>query len=246
MKSNLKEENKLMPFAIANWRAVLILGITMIFAAIGGLLLLITIPQLPVFVIVVFIIIFLPSGIQILYAGLVGKEFQNILLRIPKKEVHFDMLRLTMKLLVGERTFSILYHGIGSPYTFWAVYTHNVSRSESPPDHYQIWTAISWPSPVYENPYNLGRYLRRRGITGTALGTWVQREPPDDPLSDDLKEYGSPRLSSISSLCHVGVAKRGGSPVLIALLRRDATTDEIIQTIDEIAVMSGKIQERFE
>lgn len=100
-----------------------------------------------------------------------------------------------------------------------------------------------WPTPVYENPYNVGRHLRRRGIIGTVLGTWVQREPPDDPLSDDLKEYGFSGLSSIPSLCHVGVARRGGSPVLIALLKRDATTDDIVQTINEIVVISSRIQE---
>lgn len=191
MKGNLKEENKLMPFAIANWRNVQILGIIMILAAVGGLLLLIMVPSLPILVIVVFIVILLPSGMQILYARLVGKQFRNIVLRIQMKKVHFDILRLTMRFLYGERIFFILYHGLGSPYAFWAIHTHNVSRSESPPDHYQVWTSISWPSPIYENPYNLGRYLRRRGTTGTLLGNWVQPEPPDDPLSDDLKKYRS-------------------------------------------------------
>jgi len=242
MKGNLKGKNEFVPFALSNWKFVQISGITMVFAAIGGLLLLTT-PPAPIFVIVIFMIILLPSGMQIVYAGLVGKEFQNIVLRISMKKVHFDMLRLTMRFLIGERIFFILYHGNGSPYAFWAIYTHNVSRSESPPDHYQIWTTISWPTPVYENPYNLGRHLRRRGITGKVLGTWVQREPPDDPLSEDLKEYGPPRLSSIPSLCHVGVAKRGGSPVLIALLKGDATTDDIVQTINEIVIMSSRIQE---
>lgn len=106
MKGNLKEENKLMPFAIANWRNVQILGIVMILAAVGGLLLLIMVPSLPILVIVVFIVILLPSGMQILYAGLVGKQFRNIVLRIQMKKVHFDILRLTMRFLYGERFFS--------------------------------------------------------------------------------------------------------------------------------------------
>lgn len=70
----------------------------------------------------------------------------------------------------------------------------------------------------------------------------MQPEPPDDPLSDDLKEYRSSTISNIPSLCYVGVASRGGSPILVALLKRDATTEDLGQTINELNNMKTKIQ----
>lgn len=123
----------------------------------------------------------------------------------------------------------------------WAILTHNLSRGEIPPEHYQVWTEISWPQPVYENPYQLGKYLRSSKSREILLGELAQPIPPDNPFSENLKDYYS-ESSTILSLCYVGVALRGGSPVLIAFLRGDAPPGDIVQSIYEVEIIKNNIE----
>lgn len=240
VRDTMKEEYKV-PLAIAHWHLTFALGVLLILLGIGALLLPVFLSSLSIIVIAVSILVPLVSGMQILYAGLVGREFRSVIQYLPVKNIQFDMLRLTMRVSFDGETYHILYHALGAPYTYWVIPTHGVHYyTEGPPEHYQVWTTVSWRTPVHENPYELGKYLRRSGIGDVLFA--VQKEPSEDPISDDLKNYGSSKLADISSLCYLGLAKRGGLTILIALLRRDARTDDIIQTIHEIGSIKKRIQ----
>jgi hypothetical protein len=237
----MKEETQGLPFSILHGELIEITGVIFLLVAAISILLPFFIPFISVIFIVVSIFIPLFVGIQTLYVGLIGKKFQSIQQSLSVRNIHFDMLRLTMSLFMNNRMYYILYHVPVSPYAIWAILTHNLSRGEIPPEHYQIWTEISWPEPVNENPYQLGRYLRSSGSREILLGELVQPIPPDDPFSDDLEDYYS-EPPKILSLCYVGVALQGRSPVLIAFLRGNAPTDDIVHSIYELETIKNNIE----
>lgn len=237
----MKEENQGLPFSILHGKFIEITGVIFLLIATISILLPFFIPTISVIFIAISIFIPLFVGIQTLYVGFVGKKFQSIQQSLSVRNIGFDMLRLTMSFLMNNRMYYILYHVPISPYAFWAILTHNLSRGEIPPEHYQIWTEISWPEPLYENPYQLGKYLRSSGSREILLGELAQPIPPDDPVSDDLEDYYS-EPPKILSLCYVGVAIRGKSPVLIAFLRGDATPGDIVQSIYELETIKNNIE----
>lgn len=239
--------NEKYPFVIAHWRLTLIAGVILILTAVGILVveiypLIFFFSTHVILVIAGFVFIPLLTGIQVLYAGFTGKEFQRIVENLRVKDCQVDILRLTLTFHIDNGEFSILYHALASPYGGWIIFLQGILAPNTPPEHYQVWTPISWAAPVYETPYDLGRYLRRSGIKGVLLQQWAQPIPPDNVLSPDLVRFQSHTIGKIPSLCYVGLATRGKSPILIALLRRDASAEDIVRAVRELGTMKDRIQ----
>ncbi len=238
----MEEENKIMPYSIRNWGITQFFGVIMILIGFCLTSFFFIFPSLTI-LIIVFMIILLVIGMQIIYAGIIGKEFQQIVQTLPLEDVQFNMLRLTMRFSFNGRIFFILFHALAAPSSSWLLPAHGILWIEYP-EHYQIWTQVPWSAPIHQDPYDLKNHIKRSGIKGTLFKQWVQPEPPENPLSDELEGYHSPLLCEIQSLCFTGLAKRGGSPILFAILRRDAQIKEIIQTIHELGRIGNMIQDK--
>lgn len=217
-----------------HWKQIQILGATMILLGIGIHLLPFEYSLASLTLVTAFIVILLVFGLQILFSGYVGREFQKIVQSLQAEEVHFHVLKMAIDFSYKDKKFFILYHSVIMPYTFWVGTIQGWNAIDGvPPEHFQIWTPIFWPAPLDKNPYDVARKLQRR---------FVQPVPPDDPFSKDIKDYRSPVFDEISSLCYVGIAKQRETPVLVALLRGDAPINDLVQTVNELDTIEDSME----
>lgn len=199
----MSEEDQMHSAAI-KWKQALVLGTVMVVVSISMLFLSLIFLSL-LFIFMITEIILLVLGAQIFFTGLVGREFQGVVKRLRAHDVHLDMLRMVVRFSFDSTIFNILYHQSSTPYGYWILRTHGLRGWEAPPDHIQVWTVTSWPVSVHEDPYVLAKELRRPGKIHVLFQLYS--EPPDNPFSEDLKEY-HPLSVNIPSLYYIGLTKR--------------------------------------
>lgn len=231
-----------MHFGVVKWGKNLFFGIMMILGAFIILFLLMIFLSLLNIISVIIVIFLLLLGAQIFYTGIVGKEFQQVVECLQANNVHLDIFKMMIQVSFNDEIFYILNHQYPTPFAYWILFTHGLFGQEAPPDHIQVWTVISWPVSVEGDPYVLAKKLRRPGIKGIFFQPWIHAKPPDNPLSDDLKEYQFSASFYIPSLYYIGLTEHRGTTNLTAILRRDAKTKDIVQTIHKLVFIKNKIK----
>ena len=144
-----------------------------------------------------------------------------------------DTLRLTVTVKDQEREFTILYHALAAPYSFWVYISHFLLTTlDIPPEHYQIWTSLNGSLPAWRSRYDFLKYVRPSGVkrffsmTSSEKGECVFDEYVM-ALSGNLHQ----KAKEISSLRYIGHAREQNELIVVAFLTQAASIQEIGETL---------------
>ncbi|MBU7017726.1 MAG: hypothetical protein HXS44_09465 [Theionarchaea archaeon] len=144
-----------------------------------------------------------------------------------------DSLRLTVTVKDQEREFTILYHALAAPYSFWVYIGHLLLTTlDIPPEHYQIWTSLKGSSPVWGGRYDFLKYVRPSGIKRFfSMVSSEKRERVFDEYIMALNGNLHQKAEEISSFRYMGFAREQNELIVVAFLTQDASTQEICETL---------------
>ncbi|MBU7024240.1 MAG: hypothetical protein HXS40_08745 [Theionarchaea archaeon] len=218
------------PFPIKHWGIYKSVGICLI-ASFPCLVIAVLFLWLDTILAVIMTLLLL-IGIQLYYQGSAAETFSRLFCLFEDK-IEFDWLRF----IISTQKESILYYFDSSPYSLWIYLKYFSPHGEPPPEHYQVWKEISWPSKIRISPYYFRRYLLPdQRWQFLFQGSKISKELAY-MVSDELKPYFPREEVNISSLRYIGLARRANKNILIALLTTDASLEEfqlVFSTFDEI------------
>jgi hypothetical protein len=182
----------------------------------------------------VFLCVLLLGGVMIIFSGSAYSNLSRIGAVLGGYTLErADTLRLTVTVKDQEREFTILYHALAAPYSFWVYISHSLLTTlEIPPEHYQIWTSLKGSSPARRNRYDFIKYVRPSGakrffsMTSSRKGECVFDEYVM-ALNGNLHR----KAKEISSLRYMGVAREQNELIVAAFLTQVASIQEIGETL---------------